>query len=148
MSYENQTAVKPLLFVASLVLFVLSFLAGLELWHGLHQAMVHIFLVFGFILILRHLILLYAAWRRNSELPKQQQSTYYPSISIIIPAFNEEAVIKESLSSLLLLDYPDYEVIMVDDGSSDGTVAIVNELKSQQSNVPIKSHHPNKLRKS
>lgn len=45
-----------------------------------------------------------------------------PSISIISPAFNEEASIVESVSSLLTLRYPDYEVIVVNDGSRDSTV--------------------------
>jgi cellulose synthase/poly-beta-1,6-N-acetylglucosamine synthase-like glycosyltransferase len=45
-----------------------------------------------------------------------------PSVSIISPAFNEEASIVESVSSLLTLRYPDYEVIVVNDGSRDGTL--------------------------
>jgi cellulose synthase/poly-beta-1,6-N-acetylglucosamine synthase-like glycosyltransferase len=45
-----------------------------------------------------------------------------PSISIISPAFNEEASIVESVNSLLTLAYPDYEVIVVNDGSRDGTL--------------------------
>jgi cellulose synthase/poly-beta-1,6-N-acetylglucosamine synthase-like glycosyltransferase len=46
-----------------------------------------------------------------------------PSVSIISPAFNEEASIVESVSSLLTLRYPDFEVIVVNDGSRDGTLA-------------------------
>ena len=145
MFQQSPTAVKPFLFAATLILFGISILAGLELWNGLHQVMVHVFLVFGFVLIVRHIILLYAAWQRNKELPTEQsihnaQSAHgfnsangYPSISIIIPAYNEESVIQQSLSSLLQLDYPDYEVIMVDDGSSDNTVGIAqNILKKHQ----------------
>jgi cellulose synthase/poly-beta-1,6-N-acetylglucosamine synthase-like glycosyltransferase len=45
-----------------------------------------------------------------------------PSISIISPAYNEEASIVESVSSLLTLRYPDYEVIVVNDGSRDRTL--------------------------
>ncbi len=45
-----------------------------------------------------------------------------PSISIITPAYNEEASIVESVSSLLNLRYPDYEVIVVNDGSTDRTL--------------------------
>ena len=45
-----------------------------------------------------------------------------PSVSIISPAFNEEASIVESVSALLDLRYPDAEVIVVSDGSRDRTV--------------------------
>ena len=41
-------------------------------------------------------------------------------ISLIVPAFNESAGIVESLRSLLTLQYSDYEIIVVDDGSTDG----------------------------
>jgi cellulose synthase/poly-beta-1,6-N-acetylglucosamine synthase-like glycosyltransferase len=46
-----------------------------------------------------------------------------PSISILAPAYNEEATIVESVHSLLSLAYPSYEVIVVNDGSRDGTLA-------------------------
>jgi len=45
-----------------------------------------------------------------------------PSISIIAPAYGEEATIIESVNSLLNLNYPDYEVIVVNDGSTDRTL--------------------------
>src|SRR5204863_5553598 len=45
-----------------------------------------------------------------------------PGISIIAPAYNEEATIEQSLRALLLLNYPKYEVVVVNDGSKDGTV--------------------------
>ena len=45
-----------------------------------------------------------------------------PSISIVAPAFNEEKTVIQSVHSLLNLEYPEYEVILVNDGSSDGTL--------------------------
>lgn len=45
-----------------------------------------------------------------------------PSVSIIAPAFNEEKIIVESANSLLNLTYPDYELIIVNDGSRDNTL--------------------------
>jgi glycosyltransferase involved in cell wall biosynthesis len=49
-------------------------------------------------------------------------------VSIIVPARNEAADIEESLTSLLRLDYQDYEVIAVDDRSTDGTGQIMDRL--------------------
>jgi poly-beta-1,6 N-acetyl-D-glucosamine synthase len=45
----------------------------------------------------------------------------FPKMSIIIPAYNEEVTVASSIKSMLNLNYPDYEVIVVDDGSSDNT---------------------------
>ena len=42
-----------------------------------------------------------------------------PRVSIIVPARNEAEHIEAALLSLLQLDYPDYEVIVIDDGSTD-----------------------------
>lgn len=45
-----------------------------------------------------------------------------PPVTLIAPAFDEEASVVESIRSLLLLKYPQYEIIVVNDGSTDGTL--------------------------
>lgn len=50
-----------------------------------------------------------------------------PLVSVIVPAYNEEAVILATLRSLLASDYPNLEIIVVDDGSKDATFALVNQ---------------------
>ncbi len=54
----------------------------------------------------------------------------FPLISLIVPAFNEEITIKESIKSLIELDYPNYEIIVVDDGSTDKTLKMAKEFES------------------
>jgi uncharacterized membrane protein (UPF0136 family) len=49
-------------------------------------------------------------------------------VSIIVAARNEERNIREALHSLLVLDYPDYELIVVDDRSEDSTGLILDEM--------------------
>lgn len=48
-----------------------------------------------------------------------------PKISILAPAYNEEATIEDSIGSLLALFYPNLEVIVVNDGSKDATIAVM-----------------------
>ena len=47
-----------------------------------------------------------------------------PSISVIVPAYNEELLLARTLDSLIECDYPSKEVIVIDDGSKDGTYRI------------------------
>lgn len=54
-----------------------------------------------------------------------------PSLSIIVPARDEAAAIEEALQRMLSLDYPDYEVIAVNDRSTDGTGAIMDRVAAQ-----------------
>jgi biofilm PGA synthesis N-glycosyltransferase PgaC len=46
----------------------------------------------------------------------------WPAVSVLIPAYNEEPVIATCVRAALALDYPELEVLVLDDGSSDGTV--------------------------
>lgn len=55
------------------------------------------------------------------------ESGMIPSVSIIAPAYNEELSIVENVHSLMNLDYPEYEVIIVNDGSKDRTLEKVIE---------------------
>ena len=54
-----------------------------------------------------------------------RHSPYAPGISIVAPAFNEEKTIITNVKSLLSLEYPDYEVVIVNDGSKDKTLELL-----------------------
>jgi len=54
-----------------------------------------------------------------------------PSLTIVVPARNEEAEIEEALRSLLQLDYPQYQVVAVNDRSTDSTGEIMERLAAE-----------------
>jgi len=58
-----------------------------------------------------------------------------PLISIVIPLYNKERFIKETLDSVFNQSFPDYEIIIVNDGSTDSSVFIVNAIEDQRITV-------------
>ncbi len=69
-------------------------------------------------------LLAWRIWPRSARLSFPPQDFAWPKVSVIVPARNEEAVLPKLLRSLAQLDYPDYEVIVVDDRSEDKTAEI------------------------
>jgi glycosyltransferase involved in cell wall biosynthesis len=65
-------------------------------------------------------------WDRMPDIAKNR-------VAIIVPARNEEAAIKQALDQLLALDYSNYQVIAVDDRSTDRTGEIMDEVASASS---------------
>jgi len=78
-----------------------------------------------------------------SKSPKLEWSAKYkiksrPKVSIIVPARNEERAISKCLQSLLSQDYDNFEVIAVDDSSTDNTFSIISDLsKNNHALTPI-----------
>lgn len=64
----------------------------------------------------------YWSARETVEFENVFQSEFYKPVSIIIPAYNEELTIVDNIISILSLQYPEYELVVVNDGSRDGTI--------------------------
>lgn len=61
-------------------------------------------------------------------LPPLRDGAHPPRVSIIVPARDEARGIGAAVTSMLAMDYPDFEVIVIDDRSTDGTAAALNAL--------------------
>lgn len=64
-------------------------------------------------------------------------SAVSPSISMLAPAYDEEATIAESVTALLALHYANLEVVVINDGSPDGTLAVLKERFGLQPIHPV-----------
>ena len=72
--------------------------------------------------------LAFAQWLRSRRRERTHAgSEFSPFVSIIVPAYNEELVVGNTIASLLQSDYPNYEIIVVDDGSQDNTSKVVTD---------------------
>ena len=60
-----------------------------------------------------------------------------PLVSVVIPVYNMEEILEETLDSVLSSDYPNFEVIVMDDGSKDRSLEIAESYKSRYENVRV-----------
>jgi len=97
-------------------------------------------LLFLIIVIFRYLALVILSLfqhGRNKSMAYECTPPYLKA-SILVPAYNEEVVIERSVTSLVELDYPNYEVIVIDDGSEDRTLELARNLEGFHGNVEVK----------
>lgn len=90
----------------------------------------------------------FGAWRlyhldRMRTIKNELKHNFYFPVSILVPAHNEEVTILDNVKSLLELDYQLYEVIVVDDGSSDHTnQVLIDHFQMKEVNRSIRLSIP------
>src|SRR5256712_1060253 len=94
------------------------------------DALVFVAVVVPFVLLVRHR-------RAIPRLPSARAGIMLPSLSIVVPARDEAASIGRALGSLLAQDYPDLEVIAVDDRSADGTGDVLREVAAREPRLTV-----------
>lgn len=62
-----------------------------------------------------------------------------PLVSILIPCYNSESFLAETLACCVNQTYPNIEVVVVDDGSSDGSLQIAKSWESRHENIHVYS---------
>ncbi len=105
-------------------------------------------LFFLLVLIVRYFVLVFLSFlhqQNRLHVPDRvldyfqtHDKAHFPTVSIIVPCFNEGVVIERSLTSLLQLHYPALEIIVVDDGSLDDTAARARRLAGRQGNHTVR----------
>lgn len=63
--------------------------------------------------------------------------SFEPLVSVVVPAYNEEKVIARTINSLLASDYPNFEIIVVDDGSADDTFTVAKVAAADNPKVAV-----------
>ena len=119
--------------IFSLFILILPFLfggvlafEGFTLWESAYRSII----LWGFTITFWSVMLmvplaLYSKNREDNLSPAQK----FPLVSILIPAYNEEKVIRKTIESTLEIDYPKKEIIVIDDGSTDNTLLIAKQFE-------------------
>ncbi len=128
--------VFPAIFFARLATG-LNGVSALAIFEAVRSAINDYLFAFGWYALAANLFYFFLAYLAWLEAGKQSRfleikdslflfrKNLLPSISILAPAYNEEASIVASVESLLNVNYPEFEVIVVNDGSKDGTLALL-----------------------
>ena len=103
--------------------------------------------IFLFVLIFRYVGLLFFSLsehfnrmltHKDHFITTQLDQSTLPMVSIIVPAYNEGLVIESALGSLLTLNYKNFEIIVVDDGSKDDTHKKILAIAAEDPNQRIR----------
>lgn len=131
----------PVISLSSLFfLLPIFFAVSLYMWDELS--------VFSWVLIIGLTLVLYfnfmalplVIYHKIREEKVYQSTPYLPSISVLIPSYNEEKVLARTLETVIEATYPGKEVIVIDDGSTDRTLQIARRFSRRGVKV---IHRPN-----
>lgn len=101
-------------------------------------------LLFSLIVIARYFILLFFSmlnlYRNIHKIEDEAEKHYQPLVSILVPCYNEEKVLKASLESLINQTYPKFEILVIDDGSHDDTYLIAKNMEFNNGDTRLKAY--------
>jgi poly-beta-1,6 N-acetyl-D-glucosamine synthase len=92
------------------------------------------------ITLLRYFALLWLGYLHHVEAKTSPEDgdRFEPLVTILVPAYNEGTVIQGAIRSLLELDYPAYDILVIDDGSTDDTYARAAELEGYYGRATVR----------
>jgi len=89
-------------------------------------------LLMSFVWMTGALIFFLKLERKNAVLPETEKC---PLFSVLVPCHNEQDQLRDTVVHLMGLDYPEYEVILIDDGSNDDTASVIHQFCEEHKNV-------------
>jgi len=126
--------------VSTVAFIVTALLVGPDIQALLVRAVLVTLVIFLVLLFLRYFSLLWFAYLGHAERNVLGVKKHHeiPSVSIVMPAYNEGALLERALASLMELEYPEYEVVVVDDGSKDDTLERAVKWEGRRGPVEVK----------
>lgn len=100
-----------------------------------------VLMLFLILLVVRYFLLLWASYRQHRESLKFTETAvadFLPSVSVMVPAYNEGPNIESAIESLLELDYPHLEIVVISDGSVDDTFERANRLSGMHGAIMVR----------
>lgn len=97
-------------------------------------------IILGFARILLMFIMAFIKKYKDHKHPPTynlQNTNPFPKVSIIVPAYNEEINAVKTIDNLLLQDYPNFDIVFIDDGSKDKTYQMILETFGQNPKVSV-----------
>lgn len=100
-------------------------------------------IVIGFFRMFILIYFCFKQYRRNKIIRKYRSinrdyfKAFRPTVTVIIPVYNEEVVIRKTIRAIMKSDYPITEILVIDDGSTDNTAGIVTKVFSFSRKVKL-----------
>ena len=80
----------------------------------------------------------YLLWQKVDRADQYIYSDFTPPVSVVVPAYNEENTVVTTVRSLLMLQYPKFELVVVNDGSEDRTLEnLIDNLELRKLSRPV-----------
>ena len=120
------------------LLIIISFLiAFLIIFQNYFNTMWAIIFLIGFMFLYSVYMWLATKYRKRKlrKHPPVINQNFHPFVSVLIPCHNEQEVIENTALNILNLDYKDFEIILIDDRSTDNTAEIITNLASKYEKI-------------
>jgi poly-beta-1,6 N-acetyl-D-glucosamine synthase len=125
----------------TIVAVLFAFTAPPAMQGGMIRATSVLLILFMVVLVVRYLSLLWLGYLhhlKDGRAHDEDDGSFTPPVSIIVPAYNEGPNIASSIRSLLGQEYPRFEVLVVDDGSTDDTFARASEFTGRNGGISVR----------